>query len=638
MNFLFILLCGILSVCHIQAQENELSTFLHQYNEAKKLKSPDSLAVACANLAEYYSSKNADSLLLFCHEGLKVADKNKVEPYLKLLDNLSVYYNAVGDNRKGIDLLNHAVQESERLKASPVYRGAFYSSLGVLYRRASQPDSALCNYNKALQVYEEGGEECKGEIPFLLTSIAVFYANSSRLTEAENYAGKAYREALKLDDVSTLLYASNTYGSILLLLEKYGEAEQIMEASLARSKKEGASRFVLQCASPLIALYSRTGDVKALDKLVLEMQPWLDKLPESSSEVLGYYENMAMVYANEKDYGKSNEFYFKLLKANFVNNQAPSQYIYLGIARNMAGLKNVTEAAEYYEKANAVKDSIYGLEISGQLSEFSARFDAQQKDLEIAHLNEERLKQDNRIMKWTVIVGLVFAVLILWLIYDSFRRSRQRHEAELEVARSFIDGLEKERSRLSKELHDGICNDLLGIGMMLSQADRTKSEADKEIIRCVEEVRMEVRAISHELTPPKFQYASLDEIINNMLHELFSDGHIQAKFIPQGEARLWPMIPERVSYEVYRIVQELSSNVIVHSGATELTVMLAVTPDLLTLTLCNNGREFSMESNANRGIGFSTVQERLLSVNGHLSMEYKDGIQIFRVEVPLSIG
>ena len=82
-------------------------------------------------------------------------------------------------------------------------------------------------------------------------------------------------------------------------------------------------------------------------------------------------------------------------------------------------------------------------------------------------------------MRWIMATVVVVFILILFLLYYVFRRKRIKKEEELKLAQSYIEGLERERTRLAKELHDGVCNDLLGIGMnmqCMQPTDESKQE------------------------------------------------------------------------------------------------------------------------------------------------------------------
>ena len=571
---LFLCLC---SGTLVLAQDNQnLNNYENEYSRAVKIGNRDSLAASCCHLSEYYSYRNADSTKKYCMEGLKYVNKNEREPYLELLNNLGYYYSSIGDTKKSVNILQETWTESKRLNADNVMKGDILSSIGVGYRRMNMTDSALYYYNEALQFYRKDEKQSGDNVAFLLSNIAVLYANTSRLDEAEKYIRQAVKSVHDSCDMDTRLYVSNTAGAIFTLQKKYDEAERIMLTSLECSRKEQKPRFILQCMSPLLSLYDCTNNSRALDKLAKEAKLQIEKLPSNSHEVLGIQETLATIYYKEKRYEESAALYMKQLKAYESNSQTPLENIYLGLARNYSKMDKPTVSAEYYEKACAALDSIHQSDIEQQLSEFSVKFETQQKELEIMRLEEERLAQKNLTMKWAMFSGLSVCLLLLWLAYETFRRKQEKHRVELIMAKRFIDGLEKERTRLAKELHDGICNDLLAIGMMLNLKEKD-TETLRAISQSLESVRQDVRAVSHELTPPKFQDVSLDEILENQLDTVLATKCIDFSFSKQGNDKLWKNLPTHIAYEVYRIIQELSSNIILHSEATEVDLVMKIT-------------------------------------------------------------
>ncbi len=226
--------------------------------------------------------------------------------------------------------------------------------------------------------------------------------------------------------------------------------------------------------------------------------------------------------------------------------------------------------------------------------------------------------------------------LILFLLYYVFRRKRIKKEEELKLAQSYIEGLERERTRLAKELHDGVCNDLLGIGMNM-QCMQPTDESKQEILALLEQVRSDVRCISHELMPPKFRSATLAETIEAYVERLVLPASVQLAFSKESEETQWSQVPEEVSYEVYRIMQELLSNILKHSGATEIDVTLTLKRRLLTLQVSDNGKNYCGSEVRAKGIGLTTIQERAKTVGGLFTVNIQDGSQKFRLEIPLSI-
>ena len=252
------------------------------------------------------------------------------------------------------------------------------------------------------------------------------------------------------------------------------------------------------------------------------------------------------------------------------------------MARNYRDLQEPENSMYYYDMAYRVCDSLHSEHISKELSDLTVKYDTREKELEIVRLNQVQLEQKAQTMRWIMATVVVVFILILFLLYYVFRRKRIKKEEELKLAQSYIEGLERERTRLAKELHDGVCNDLLGIGMNM-QCMQPTDESKQEILALLEQVRSDVRCISHELMPPKFRSATLAETIEAYVERLVLPASVQLAFSKESEETQWSQVPEEVSYEVYRIMQELLSNILKHSGATEIDVTLTLKRRLLTL-------------------------------------------------------
>ena len=239
-------------------------------------------------------------------------------------------------------------------------------------------------------------------------------------------------------------------------------------------------------------------------------------------------------------------------------------------------------------------------------------------------------------MQWSVAAVAASSAFLLLAAYYVFRRKRIRKEEELKLAQSYIDGLERERTRLAKDLHNGVCNDLLGIGMNMQYMQPT-DESKREILALLEQVRSDVRCISHELMPPKFQVTTLAETVEAYVEGLALPASVQLAFSKENEEIQWSQVPEEVSYEVYRIMQELLSNILKHSGATEIDVTLTLKRKLLTLQISNNGKNYCGDEVRGKGIGLTTIQERAKAVGGLFTTDIQDGSQKFKLEISLSI-
>lgn len=618
----------------LYARDAELNTYQRELARALKSEKRDSIAVAYCHLGEYYAYRRPDSTQYYCKKGLEYARTDVQEPYLTLLNNLADTYNALGDVDASIRYFLFARKEAKRLKSDDILMSSILTSLGVVYRRKEMPDSTLVYYNEALRLLEN--HEAYDERTHLLTSMAALYANTARLKEGEYYARAAVEASGQCDDMDMVLYAASTAGSILSLREKYQEAAALLYPALAKAREQRKPKFILKSMVYLLNIFSRMGNNDSINHYVKEAEKVMVELPENSSEVLGYRETLCMVFSRMGRYKESLAIQRQMLSTQGINAQAPIDKLFLRMAHNYVGLEDYKHAAEFYEKAYQTADSLRRTEVDAELSELSMKYENQEKALEIARLTQEQLEQKAKTMQWSIVAAIAsFAFLFLVFCYI-FRQKRIRKEEELKLAQSYIDGLERERSRLAKELHDGVCNDLLGIGMQM-QCMQPTAESKQEVLGLLEQVRGDVRCISHELMPPKFQHVTLAETVESYVERLVIPDSMQLAFSKENDAVEWWQVPEQVAYEVYRILQELLSNIVKHSEATEVKITLSVTKELLTLFITDNGRGSADIAEPGKGIGLTTVRERAKAVGGALAIDIREENQMFKLEVPLSI-
>ena len=592
----------------------------------------DSLATAYARLGEYYAYRDADSARYYCRLGLEHADVSRPEPYLSLLNNLADACISSGELDEGRRLLRRALAEAVRLDYDSCFRATVLTSMGVSYRLQEMPDSALLCYDRALSLLQ--GQEAYGEETHLLASIAVLYANTARLEEAMQYAGRAVQAADRCDDIDMVFYAYTTAGSIQVLRGNYAEAARLIHPVLAKARLQGKPAMELKCMTFLLGMFQRAGQRDSLNFYMRRADEVLARVPAESNEAVGYLETLYMILSDLGRHRESLRIQQRLLDGENRNQLGSVDRLYLYMARNHQALHEYTQAARCYERAYAASDSLHAEEIEAQLSELSVKYETQEKALEIARLSEEKMKQRAENAWWMAMACIFFLLLLFFAAWYLYRSRRIRREEELKLARRYIDGMESERARLAKDLHDGVCNDLLGIGMQMQCRPDTA-----DVLGMLEQVRQEVRNISHELMPPKFKHTTLDEMMEDYLQRFPLDGKTSICFDQQNEGREWADIPEQVAYETYRIMQELLSNIIRHAGAARVAICLRLEPSCLTLCISDDGKNpLAPQAAGHNGIGLDTIRERATALGGKLCADLDGTGQTFRLSVPLSPG
>lgn len=225
----------------LQQYKNELSRALHQKNN-------DSIAAAYCHLGEYYAYRQADSARYYCEEGLKYTGRDNPQLYLLLLNNLADTYSATGEIDDAINHFLKVRDEALSLQCEDELLSTILTSIGVQYRRKAMPDSALVYYNRALELLENG--TAYDEQAHLLTSMAILYANTSRLSEGELYARRAM--VVRMQEEETLSSGvveisgnTFTYKDNIILMQSFSndESDEYDEATLTLGADGNISVF-----------------------------------------------------------------------------------------------------------------------------------------------------------------------------------------------------------------------------------------------------------------------------------------------------------------------------------------------------------------------------------------------------------
>jgi hypothetical protein len=618
-NYLFVL--SLLLVCFpVSANDDALLDSLRLNLETAEGKIGNALAEAYSDLGDYYMYKQPDSAYYYFQKGIDHLRNHTDFCYSGLLSNMATYYYSIGDIDKALSSYLFALQEAVRLGHDEIST-LVSSSLGVIYRRKEMPDSALYYYNRALEFAEHQNDFAT--IANLYTNIAVLYSATSRLSEAIPYAEKAVGFSLKGNDPVQTVYSYSVYGSLLIKNKEWEKASQILRNGVAESKKMQSSQLVVKCITPLLSVFDCLGQADSVKYYMDIAEKELPELSPNAIEVLGFYEVKGELFNRYGQYRESLEALKKIENLRGKNLHTPLDLLYFRFASNYYGLKDFTSAYVYMKKAYLAKDSLFAGEVQKQLSDMTVKYQTKEKELEIAQLKQIQTEQHALMVKRIFYLVIFLLVLIAAFLVLLYKKKALEKETDLRLARQYIDGLESERKRLAKELHDGVCNDLLGIQYYMQTSDAIGKEAQQKLFPMIEQTRTDVRFISHELMPPALQYANLNVMLEDYVERLGNVHQlIHFHYFSLPEQANWELVSSQKAYELYRIVQELLGNSLSHSKATEIEIILSMIAEerKIVLTVSDNGKGASVSLASGNGIGLRTVEDRVKCIDGVYSL------------------
>lgn len=310
-----------------------------------------------------------------------------------------------------------------------------------------------------------------------------------------------------------------------------------------------------------------------------------------------------------------------------------------GIYKAMADLYEQTgrykEALEKYHTYTKLNDSLLGKDKMKAIAQLELKYNSAQKDKSLAEKELLISTQQNELQQkniWIAIAAGSIVLLFLFIIgiYRNYRNKQKiqsdrihilQQQREILQLKSIMHGEEQERTRLARELHDGIGGMLAAIRMHLSITQKRAADGknvDAEpIIHMIDDAINDVRKTAHNLMPDILLRHGLIQSLRIYCANITSGTGLHVDLQVHNEISGFDTSAE---LHIYRIVQELIQNTIKHAQATEVIIQIRQLEDALVIMVEDNGTGFDKDETAS-GIGMKNLQSRVQTLHGILSVE-----------------
>lgn len=373
-------------------------------------------------------------------------------------------------------------------------------------------------------------------------------------------------------------------------------------------KQTNYNVLTLKYLSPLLKSYLQLGKADSVAFYLTYANDACRNLAPTSNGVLGILEIKADLLGQQKKYAEQWLLLDSIGRLAGTNLTMPKDKLLATQARCLNNMGKYTQAYQAMQKAYMKSDSLKQSDIDKQLSEFNIKYKTLEKEMLIEKMNHEQSSLYIRIL-WLILVLIILLIAILVILY---RRKLDRQRAELSEKTSYINGVENERKRLAKELHDGVCNDILAVNIMMQT---NKEEAE----RLLKNVGHDVRRLSHELIPPRFDNTSLAELIVSFCQSVTAEnGTIVKPFISTSFNA--QNLPDGKAIEIYRIIQECVSNAIKYGYSKMISVTLDTCGKQGSISIINDLSPLHPISQGKSGIGKDTLKMRADALQAELNI------------------
>lgn len=472
-----------------------------------------SKATASFLLSNYY--RNSDSLLsknylkngkeliqnnaffiakYYYYEGQYNMDRNKAkaaQSYQRSIKSLSKFKNEESDFLQSLAWYSYGVTQKDKEGYAPLVKiileksiplvkkyeksrnlGFLYTQFAIILTYNAQFEKAV-NYNKkALEILERSYPN-SAELFYTYLNSANNYCYQANGEEAKKYLEKAEKLIAPYPESSANAFYYYSKTLLYITKQKNSEALSVIEKGLFYAKKFNQNLLAQM-------FYFNKYDILKKLKRYSEAKTVLeDVLTEKSLAI---------------DLNNRKTFYKQL---SLLNEE----------------IGNTKEALVWEQKYSKLNDSLNTENIKLEINKIESKYNAAEKERKIATLNAEKNQKDLEVNKknsylWGMGLILLLALSLLTFLFIIFRKNKKiseqkineiKQKEELSLTKAILDGEERERERIARDLHDGLGGMLAGVKINFStwSSNHLHPEKDKEFYKILGQLDNSVSELRH---------------------------------------------------------------------------------------------------------------------------------------------
>lgn len=540
---------------------------------------------------------------------------------------------------------------NEQKNIPTYYRAKMEHKLSSAYISTLKLEEGLKYSLAALKDFESINDERNATN--MLINISNIYMQQSNFKQANEMLRQAEKNALHLDKVIT----GNVYNTMGILYAEnrmLDSAERFFLISTKVREELGDQSSIVWNYNNLGGLYVLMGKT---EKAILYLEKAFNLFKENENYIGqgAIANNLGELYAkignNRKALG-----YFNLARSlyNISKDDDNLENLYTNLSNYYDKLGDFKTAYRYSDSLIVLKDTLHGRRLDEEIADLQTKFDFEKKNLLIQKQKDEIIiKEEENQLKNIIIVAITVVVVLLIflgvLFYQRYKLKQQEilkneliKQQELR-SKAIVQAEENERIRIARELHDGIGQQLsaakLNLDALKSVVTTDRPEEQtlfKNVLDLMDDSIKEVRQVSHNMMPNTLLKSGLASAVREFINRISGAGSIKINLEIVGlNERLEPMTEQIL----FRVLQEIVSNIIKHAQASEVTIQLIRQDSELTLMVEDNGVGFNVDErlkSEGSGIGLKNLQSRIEFLNGQIFFDsYVGKGTTVSIEVPL---
>lgn len=531
---------------------------------------------------------------------------------------------------KALNSIDTLLVKKQDLALIYVYRAKLFAA-------ENNNDKAFLSYLKAKKTYFEidsieQAMEINIDIAYFLST------EKNNRKKADSYIKDCLNYGLKQKNDLLIARAYSSWGS-LKMEEDPLESLSFFKKSIYYSEKAKDDEQLQNLYSNLGVLYNEM--LKKPDSAIYFIDKSIaygKRINNNTNQCVSLI-NKASCYYYKKDYSKALALLFEANEIPISENSKNIKgYIYEFLSLNYYELGNYNKAYENLNKYIAIREEFNFDQQNIKISEFNIKYETKEKEIE--NLTLKAKIQRSQIITYTslglLIVGLILSVLIYKNISKKKKIAEQAQliqaqklektlkDQELHDIDLMLKSQEIERQQIANELHDNLGSLLATLKLNFQNINRSQNPDDKHLFDktddLLEETYQKVRNISHLKNMGVVGNEGLVVAVKKMAEKMSVINRLLVNVIPFG---LTARLSNTTEVTLFRMIQELCTNVIKHSQASEINIYLTQhSADLINIIIEDNGKGFDYKLvTETDGIGLKSIEKKVEQMGGLFTVD-----------------
>lgn len=590
--------------------------------------------------------RHADSALMLCFVALEESKKiGYIEGLARSYIAVSLLKMDKGFYEEGYKYLLLSKPYSwASLKTSPRITVIWCSNMGTFYGNRGNYDSAVFYYSKALSLFQETNLKDTISLLNLYSNLGGKLITENNLKQGKYYIDKAFSIIN-----SGRIVNNRVLGKLYINLSFYYGYQK--KHTLCIEYAEKAIKVLNSESESLMLIdgYWLIGDTYLELKRTKEAKSYFQKILADTIQAPVMHKAKALqglgsCYFEEKNYPKAKDYF---LLATEIYTQSSNDKLLLECYQSLvdvyAAQKKFNTAYQYQKLYQTLKDSTTQNERTRDINQLEIKYRTSEKDKAITQQQLLLLNNKNLIHQkntW-ILTGFILTILIVGFLLALYRIRENKEklrlitierDKELTQLKARMEGEEKERERIARELHDGIMVQFSTVSMNLSalmeKSGLSQSSEFENILSQLDNATIELRKSAHNLMPDILLQEGLAEATHYFCKNLERSAKTTIDFQLIGKM---PSIAAEYELMLYRIIQELLQNAVKYAKATNILVQITCLEELLSVVVEDNGKGIEKRAPSNKGLGLQGIEKRIKSLHGifQIASEINQGTSVY---------